>query len=1287
MPPTPFSRPRPAPLAAPPVRLLLLGLCVLFASACASTGTYVAGAYQDEPVPPLPADEVAHTVFLTGNTGDLDTGAVLRALGADARGRGGAATVAFLGDVTTDGVPAAGAGDRAEALDKLDALADALGAFEGEVVVVPGDRDWRQGENGVRRLETVVDSLFGGDALVPGDQSGGPREWEPAEGLRLVALDTGWWLLDADARPPGEAEGQDVRTPGDVARILRQIVVDRDDSRIVVLAHHPLASRGEHAGYRTVGQTLATLGIGALAARTFGRDRQDLASPEYRAMRAVLEASTAGHDRLVWAASHDHSLQTLPTDRSVTVRQFNLVSGTGGGAVDPVSSEGALHVAARPGYQRLLYYPDGRLWTETVEVDPETGAAEVAFRTELAGPIPELVDPEVPTDVEAEELPETLGETVVAELDAGFSQSPRFSDGAVARTLFGDRYRDAWHTRVEVPVVDMGTEAGGLTPIKRSGGNQTTGLRLESGDGHVYDFRLLEKGGTGQVPADLRDGLVSDVVLELRAAAIPYGAIVTAELSNAVGVPTPRPRIVYVPDDPRLGRYRDQFGDRLATLELRPDDDVSDVPEFEGFTDVISDEKLREELREDQDHYVDQRAFLRARLVDMLVADWDRHAGQFRWGAFEPGELDSTLTGDAATKGKVYLPVPRDHDWAFYGIGGLLQPALFSFDDRLQGIGESYGSIAGLTRNGFDQDRRFLNALTREDWEAIARDVQAALSDTVIARSLDVLPAPVYDELAPGWERALEGRRDRLVDLARRYYDIQARIVDVLGSDEREAFEIERLADGRLRVTVRSYKGGEVGRELYARTFSPDETVQVRLYGMAGDDLFRVVGDGPDDIGLRIIGGAGDDVVDAPAGHLALYDTPGGAVFEARGPGVKDRRSEDADVNLYDPTERVRGMRRVFPDVGYQSTDGVILGAGITWSVPGFRLRPYAAVHSVSANIATATGGVAARYTGYMRHVIGPLSLTLDAQASTPRYARNFYGFGNGTADVGSDLARVNLARAQVRAGLGTPLGQGALVSFGPSVRYADASAPDLDDLDLDLGFDRPNGTVVLPAPPALALGADAFDPQTHAGAFGRFEVAALDRAVNPRQGVRIAVEGDVLAGLTGPAETYGAVLGEIAAYVPVAAAPQVTLALRGGAETRVGDFPFYDAAVIGGLGTLRGYRRERFSGRTAASASAEVRAALFDVSTYVLPVQVGVLGFVDGGRVWADTPECTDALSPEACALVDFQGVDPDAGDGLQFGYGGGLWFGFLDRAVANVTVGVSDESTLVSVGLGFAY
>ena len=467
------------------------------------------------------------------------------------------------------------------------------------------------------------------------------------------------------------------------------------------------------------------------------------------------------------------------------------------------------------------------------------------------------------------------------------------------------------------------------------------------------------------------------------------------------------------------------------------------------MTDVISAAKLREEMREDQDHHVDQRAYLRARLLDVLIADWDRHADQWRWAAFEPGDLDPTLTGDDATQGKVYRPIARDRDFSFYGIGGALQPALQFFDRRLQGFSDDYGSIQGQTQNGFFQDRRFLDELSHDDWRAVAQQVQTELTDDVIERSVRALPDTIYAQVGEFWTSGLKARRDGLVEAAGNYYELLAGVVDVIGSDERELFEAVRQRDRSLDVTVRSYKGGEPGRVLYRRTFQPSETNEVRLFGFAGRDVFRVTGDGPGSILIRVVGGAGGDEIEAPAGTVNVYDTPDGLEIsdDSR---VSDRRSRAVDVNRYDPTEQVLASRLFFPSVGYTPTDGALLGLSATFNVPGFRLRPFAATHVVSANYATATGGLAGAYSGRMREAVGKFDLDVDVEATTARYARNFYGLGNASPEVDGDLARVDLARVAARAGLGTRIGEGLKLTLRPQhplrrrlTRLTDRRRPD----------------------------------------------------------------------------------------------------------------------------------------------------------------------------------------------------------------------------------------------------
>ena len=1199
------------------LRLALLASFLV--TGCATSRVHTAA----PPADLAPSAAVAHTVLLAGGLGDLTDAAALSALAADALAAGPQSTIVLLGDLT----PGQGVAD------PLPAVARALARYRGRVVLVPGDRDWQGGPDAVQALADRLDAALDAEVVLPAGTDGTLDEIDLTDSFRLVTVDTAWWLRD-------ENDGRSA-----LADRLGQLVRDRDDEQLLIVGHHPVRSNGASAGHMPFTRGALTLGVAPLVAQAAGG--ADLTAPRARRLQRSLLGAFGEHERLVYAAGLDPSLQAhARLVEGNRAQQTYLVSGSAGGtARATVGGRGASLAAGRAGYWRLEYHADGQLVGEAV------ATGRVLWRTELSGADPRLVPDRLSAAVVQTDLPPTLGGTVTQPLDAGFASGPFRRDG-LTRTLAGSGYRDAWGALVTAPVLDLGTEAGGLTPVRRGGGNQTTSLRLRGADGHDYDLRLIEKGGTGGLPVPLQDGFAADLVLDLRSAALPYASVVTAELSRAAGIYTPRPRVVYVPDDPRLGRYRSTFADRLALIEVQPDDDMTRLPGWDGVTDVVSDQKLREELRDDRDHRVDQRAFLRARLLDLVVADWDRHAGQFRWAAFEPGELDPTLTGDAATQGKVYVPIPGDRDWAFYDLGGLAQRALYQTDRRYQPLGDDFGSLLGLTQNGQFQDRRFLNALAAQDVQAVAEDLQAALTDDAIERALAQLPPAVAVEVAGRWRRTLRGRRDRLPEAAGRLYELVASEVDVVGSDEREGFVVEPSAGG-VTVSVHALSDDGLGRRLYRRAFRASETREIRLYGLDGRDGFDIQ-PGTSAIRIRVIGGAGGDEVASGVSGTRVYDTPSGVTLRGR---ARARLSDAPDVNLYDEHALHRSETRVTPAFGIRATDGVILGAAVTRTTHGFRRLPFAARHVLAADVATSTGGVRGSYAGRFNRERGP-GVAVDLLGATPRVARNVYGFGNGTPEVSVDAARLSVARAEGTLRFVANAGPRLQLSAGPTVRYADPSRDE----------DRVVG-------PLVELPDEAFRPQTHGGGVVRLDASTVDVEANPRQGVRLGVAGAVLGGLTGPAETYGTLSGELAAYVPVRLAPQMTLALRLGADHRLGTPPLHDAAVLGQRTGLRGFQTERFSGETAVAGTAELRVRLGTLRTYLAPLGVGVLGFADGGRVWA--PDGFEVSGAPALARAP--------GDTIHVGYGGGLWLGVIDRAVFVLTAQRSSEDTLVSFGLGF--
>ena len=206
----------------------------------------------------------------------------------------------------------------------------------------------------------------------------------------------------------------------------------------------------------------------------------------------------------------------------------------------------------------------------------------------------------------------------------------------------GANYRKEWTTPIKAAVFNMSTEKGGLTPLKLGGGKQTKSLRLEDANGRQYTLRSIQKFITAKtLPPELQSEAAEDLVADGVSASYPYSTLSIPPLADAAGVPYGKVKLVYIPDDPRLGEYQKSFANLLALFEERLPESVN-----KGY----STDEVADKLKEDNDDNVDQHALLRARILDMFVMDFDRHEDQWQWGAIDK------------IKGKTYFPIPRDRD-------------------------------------------------------------------------------------------------------------------------------------------------------------------------------------------------------------------------------------------------------------------------------------------------------------------------------------------------------------------------------------------------------------------------------------------------------------------------------------------------------------------------------------------------------------------------------------------------------------------------------------------------
>jgi hypothetical protein len=843
--------------------------------------------------------------------------------------------------------------------------------------------------------------------------------------------------------------------------------------------------------------------------------------------------------------------------------------------------------------------------------------------------------------------------------------SERYDKGRVHRFALGGGYRDLWKAEIELPVLDIGSEGGGLTPTRRFGGLQTAVLGFQGQDGRSYTFRGTDKDPTAVLDPQLRETFLRSVVQDQMAAQHPGGPVAATVLSEAAGVLTIRERMVVMPDDPGLGDFREEFAGMVGTFYEYPLPANDTRAGFHDATEIIDHEELYERLRADYENEVLVEAFLRARLLDLLLGDFDRHRKQWRWAKL-PGESR-------------WQPIPEDRDMAFSRYEGAAPRIASLYTPILQRYGPRYPfSIKGLTLHGWEQDRWLLSSLDWEEWEPIARDMQARISDDVIDRAIEALP-PEYAVIDGARLReGLRGRRDRLEEGARRFYEHLAREVDIQATNSSEQVEIDRSSDGSMLIEIRKRSGSEDGAPsapVFSRRFIDDETREVRLYLRDGNDSVAIAGE-PGSIQLRVVSADGSKQIDdSEGGGTRIYDSEGEAEVR-KGPGTYvDHRhyelpsSDSGFVDVEGVPPRDWGTDTIpIPQFGYEKDVGVYVGTGVVHTRYGFRKHPWASKHSLSAAWASEANQPRVRYEGRVRPENSKVTAELDIIASGIEILR-FNGFGNEVDFDGSDkFFRVRNQQYRFAPSLRVPIWNDRFdVAFGPWVEYSRTKNGDrlIDVLD-PYGAGKFGSTGLF-----LNFQYDTRETVPDANLDLALPLHSKIAAGYPTSGLLFDVTGEVSPEIWDVDRTYGSIAGSLSGYLSVGENARATLGVRVGGKATFGRTPYFAAAYIGGGGsftgdaTVRGYRAQRFAGDESVFVNTDLRILIGRVKL-IFPGDYGVLGFFDVGRVFLDG-ESSDDWHPSG---------------------GGGLWFSPLTRTnTISLSVAASSEDTLFYVRVGFHY
>ena len=844
----------------------------------------------------------------------------------------------------------------------------------------------------------------------------------------------------------------------------------------------------------------------------------------------------------------------------------------------------------------------------------------------------------------------------------------RFRAGGFHKWLYGRDYRDLWNTPIQVKVLDLDTVAGGLKPVGTGGFGQSISLHLAGKDGRPYSVRSLDKDPTKRLWGELKQTFVEDILQDQISAMLPTGGLVVDRLMEATGILHAKHTLVVIPDHPRLGDYRREFAGFIGAFQEYPVDGADETPGFAGSRSVKGSERLWADLEAGPEHRVNARAFLKARLLDILINDKDRHFGQWRWARFADGE------------GYFWYPIPEDRDQAFVDFDGFAMflarraiPKQIRFEAR-------YPSVTGLTTNGWELDREYLSELERSVWDSMTTALQRELPDAVIEDAVRRLPPPFYDQVGDFLTRTLKTRRNILPAFVDRYYRLITRQAEVRATDKDEYILFEHKANGDLALQIGQGGADPDGRRppYFRRTYHHPETKEIRLYAHGGDDCVEVSG-GNGRINILADGGDGDDTFvntsEAGSGKTRFFDASGKNRFEkGRGAKVNERPYKRPPGTTTSNSRRWLdwGSQRITLPVVSASPDLGIYGGVISSRQHfGYRRDPYSSKHSISLGVASEGAEPFVAYTGAFRHVWPGVDGSLHLEYSGINVIR-FNGFGNDTQiPESTSFYKVEQKEFRFTPGLvfragkhpgpavegaygpGAPEGPKVrttlTISVGPIAKYADTPLEDNSDRYISS----------LPTPP---YGTGSFG---QIGARGQVEIDTRNNLAFPGRGFLIDVSGAVYPEAWDVAYAFGHLEGEISTYLSAGGA--MTLALRGGGKNVWGRFPFHEAAFVGGPGTLRGFRKDRFGGESSVYGNAELRLRLSRIR-FLLPGEFGVFGGIDTGRVFLD--------------------ADPSDADKFHTGVGGGIWLSFLQRTqTLSVAFVNGDDLTGFYLRAGFMF
>ncbi|MFD0860611.1 hypothetical protein ACFQ1M_00200 [Sungkyunkwania multivorans] len=1191
-----------------------------------------------------------YEIFLAGGfgSGSLQDTLALHQLRKQLLSASANSTLIFTGD-NVPAVKNKQTFDEAYLKRQLDILKD----YKGSVIFLPGSNEWASWDT--RLVELTEKYLKDKDlqhVKVLPENACPVEQVIISEELDLILIDSRWFTADWNRVDNINRKCTDILTRRRFAEELEGYINDAQDKNLVIAMHHPVFSNGSYAGNHTLKQHLLPLpGVASLYRKIeelAAFSPNNLGNRRYKYFRILLSALAQKSDRITFLSGHEESLQYLKSKNlhQVISGSLNTIAPTYRSKDEIVAVGGGLRyegIYTNPakGFAKLTYFDDGASKvtfhinegiTKSFDILPPFGKKEQR-QTNYA------------------ELPSTYKTSI-------FQDSTKLKKSGFYKFWWGERFRSYYGKKVTAPVADLDSLFGGLKIAKEGGGHQSQTLRLITDDGKEYAMRSLQKNalkflkfkvkGIAYSEDDYKGTWIQKVVSDFFTTSHPYMQLVIDPLAEKAAVNHAETQLFYVPKQKALGAYAEEYGDDLYFIEQRPSDEQyrfdgyrrtlpavpGKIPDFESTTDML------EKIKGDESYMIDQKSFIRARIFDMLIGDWDRHEDQWRWAEYNVKDSSK----------KIFMPIPRDRDAAFSRFDGTAIPLiqLFVPDTRFwQSYRKEIKDTKWFNAEGNNLDRALLNQYGVDVWIEEAKFIQDHITDKDIEQAFERLPKEVQDSTASRFKTVLKARLKDLPSYARSYGSYLNEVVSIHATEKDDKIIIERLNNGKTRITLRRIFSDEPNEIFYERSFDENETREIWVFGLGDNDIFEVTGTERSNTMIRLIGGYGEDVFNIKNDRkVKVYDWSHEAIT------FEDQKPRKSLTNTYRAnTFHWRYFREnhhiILPNIGFRTDDGLFLGGRYSYTNNGFNSDPFRYKHAISANYYFNFQGVELSYLGQWANVIPSWNFQVEGYFTNDKFINNFFGFGNETLNfdeaLGREFNRARMEQFRLKAGI---------VFKTLQIKAAFEN----------IKIENTPGRFFVPS----NIDANAFDNQTYVGLETSLYYKNNDADDFPTKGIYFGFAGGFKANTQISENKFAHMAFTVGFNHKLIKSGDLVLGTTAKYKTLIGDdYFFYHAPSIGGDNGLRGYRNERFSGDSYFFQSSDLRLRLKRYITPAVPITFGIYGGFDYGRVW----------------------LDGESSNTWHTSQGGGLWVSALKKLAFNIGFFNSSEDNMLTVGFGFDF